>query len=271
MERRLFECGKRSLFMGNGFSDMPSWIEEWMDRQGIILWGAADLRAFPTPADETGHGYPFALSYAIPMSPQVMVSIQKGPNRGYADEYARVNRRIDLCAGELATRLRQAGYRSLPLAASERSDPVNIRGRFPHKTAATRAGLGWIGRHCQLVTRPFGPWVRLGTVFTDLELPCGPPTEKSFCGTCMRCVEACPAGALKGGSWFPGVPREELLDARVCDRWKKENYFQFHQGHNCGICAAVCPHGFKALKRRQPPIRDALPGKPAHAVPSRES
>jgi epoxyqueuosine reductase QueG len=151
-----------------------------MESHEIALWGMADLRGFDTPGDEPGYRLPFAVSWAIPMNPLVMVAIRSGPNREYADEYARVNRRINELAVELATRMREAEFRSLSLAASERSDPVNIRGIFPHKTAATRAGLGWIGRHCQLVTRPFGPWIRLGTIFTDMELDCGPPTEKSF-------------------------------------------------------------------------------------------
>jgi epoxyqueuosine reductase QueG len=63
-------------------------------------------------------------------------------------------------------------------------------------------------------------------------------------------VEACPAKALKGSAWHPGVPREEILDVRACDQWKKEHYFQYHKGHNCGICSAVCPYGLKVLKKK---------------------
>jgi epoxyqueuosine reductase QueG len=62
-------------------------------------------------------------------------------------------------------------------------------------------------------------------------------------------VEACPAGALSGEEWYPGIEREKILDVLRCDQWKKENYFQFHKGHNCGICSAVCPYGIKALKK----------------------
>jgi epoxyqueuosine reductase QueG len=109
--------------------------------------------------------------------------------------------------------------------------------------------LGWVGRNCQLVTRQYGPWLRLGTVFTDMELACGPPVARSFCGGCVRCVEACPAGALTGEAWVPGIPRREILDAAACDRWKKEHYFEYHQGHNCGICAAVCPYGQKTFEK----------------------
>jgi epoxyqueuosine reductase QueG len=216
-----------------------------MEARGIVLWGGADLRGFPTPADGSGRRFPFAVSWAVRMDPGIMAGIRNGPTRAYADEYARVNARIDELAAALAGEMAARGFRSLPLASSDRTDPEKIAGDFPHKTAATRAGLGWIGRHCQLVTRPFGPWVRLGTVFTDMELPCGTPVERSFCGRCTRCVDACPAGALKGGAWRAGMPREELLDAGACDRWKKEHLYAYHQGHNCGICSAVCPYGLK--------------------------
>jgi epoxyqueuosine reductase QueG len=178
-----------------------------------------------------------------------MSGIQSGPNQAYADEYARVNNLINDLSTALAEEIRKLGFRARALAASVRSDPVNIKGDFPHKTAATRAGLGWIGKHCQLITRPFGSWVRLGTVFTDLDMPWGPSVEKDFCGKCKACVEACPAGALQGNAWYPGIARNQILDVRVCDKWKKDNYYQFHKGHNCGICSAVCPWGLKFFKR----------------------
>jgi epoxyqueuosine reductase len=226
----------------------PSWLTQWMQEQQVPHWGAADLRGFSTPKDAEGRGFPFALSWVVPLTPQLMAAVQYGPTQAYAEEYVRVNRQINELAGVLAGEIRARGFQARPLAASERSDPVNIRGDFPHKTAATRAGLGWIGRHCQLVTHKFGSWVRLGTVFTDLDLPGGKPVTRSFCGRCTRCVDACPAGALTGALWSPGLPREEILDVRACDRWKKENFFAYQEGHVCGICSAVCPYGLKLLK-----------------------
>ena len=220
-----------------------------MAARKISLWGVADLRNVATPSDETGQGFPRAVSWAVPMKPQIMAGIRNGPNQAYAAEYTRVNERINERSAALAAEIKARGGRSLALAASIRTDAVNIKGDFPHKTAATRAGLGWIGRHCQLITRPYGSWVRLGTVFTDMALPCGPPMERSFCGRCMRCVDACPAGALKGGTWHPGLAREALLDVQACDRWKKEHYLEFNKGHNCGICSAACPFGLKTIRR----------------------
>ena len=232
----------------------PSWLIEWMKVRQILLWGAADLRDFSTPKDEMGHGLPLALSFAIPVNSQIMADIRNGPNQTYADEYVRLNNYINELSAALAGEIKIRGFRSRTLAASDRTDTVNVKGDFPHKTAATRAGLGWVGRHCQLITSSFGPWVRLGTVFTDVELPCGPPIERNFCGRCTRCVEACPAKALKGKAWHPGVPREEILDVQRCDQWKKEHYFQYDKGHVCGICSAVCPYRLRALKRNSDKI-----------------
>jgi epoxyqueuosine reductase QueG len=225
-----------------------SWLTAWMRENGIDLWGVADLKGFSTPRDGDGRGFPYALSWAVPVEPQIMAGIERGPNQAYAEEYARVNRRINELSQKLAAEIKDRDYRARCLAASDRTDRVNIKGDFPHKTAATRAGLGWVGRNCQLVTRQLGPWIRLGTVFTDMELACGPPVERSDCGGCVRCVEACPAGALTGKAWAPGAPRQDILDAVACDRWKKEHYYEYHQGHNCGICAAVCPYGQKTLR-----------------------
>lgn len=231
-------------------NQLPHWLKEWIESKKIALWGVADLRDFSTPQDERGKDFPLAISFAVPINPKIMFGIQKGPNQEYADEYVRVNALINKLSEALSAEIKSRGFRANPLAASERTNRINIKGDFPHKTAATQAGLGWIGRNCQLITRDFGPWVRLGTVFTEMELPCGIPITKSFCGRCRLCVEACPAKALRGNKWYPGMLREEILDVWACDNWKKEHYFNFNNGHNCGICSAVCPYGLKVLKKK---------------------
>jgi len=73
----------------------PPWLTEWMKAKKLVLWGAADLREFSTPLDEAGHGFPFALSWAIPMNPRIMASIQNRPNQAYAYEYVKVNLQIN--------------------------------------------------------------------------------------------------------------------------------------------------------------------------------
>jgi epoxyqueuosine reductase QueG len=223
------------------------WTDDWMQSQGVPLWGAADIHRLNFSIGEDQEPYPGAVSWAIPMSPDIMAGLKNGPTLAYARVYTEVNVRITGVANSLAEAIHKKDFRAYPLAASDRTDTVNIRGDFPHKTAATLSGLGWVGRHCQLVTRQFGPWLRLGTVFTDMPLVYGTPFKRGFCGKCRACVDACPAGALTGKTWKPGIERSEILDAAVCDQWKKEHYMEFHNGHNCGICSSACPYGLKHL------------------------
>ena len=225
------------------------WLNRWMREHDIAVWGTADLSEFETPTDLSGAGYRYAISWALPVDPLIMARVKDGPNPAYVDEYARLNDTLNELAGNLAAAIVQKGFRAQPLAASKRTDPVNIKGDFPHKTAATRAGIGWVGRHCQIITKKFGSWVRLGTVFTDMRLPAGPPINRNFCGACTRCVDACPAGALQGTGWKPGLERHLIVDVKACDAWKKKLYSHYHKGHICGICSAVCPHSTKILKR----------------------
>jgi len=221
-------------------------LEDLLRDAGADLWGFADVTGLPGDALAR---LPRAVSFGYAMDPAVMATVVRGPNAAYADLYATVNARIDALSERVAEEIHRAGCDAYPVPASRRSDPEHICGDFPHKTAATRSGLGWIGRNAQLVTRPLGPWLRLGTVLTDAPLPPADPETRSFCGRCTACVEACPAGALHGASWRPALPREELLDAARCDAWKKAHYPQFHRGHNCGICAAVCPYGQRRYRR----------------------
>jgi len=209
----------------------------------VTCFGVANLEGIPNFRDKGGRNFPRAISFAVRMNPDIMAGIRTGPTQSYADEYTRANEIIDTAAAALVVEIQELGFEARTFSASERTDPINIRGEFPHKTAATRAGIGWVGRNCLLITRKYGPWIRLGTVFTHLPLDCAKPLTKNHCGKCRQCVEACPAGAIVGNPWKPGIQRDALLDVACCDQWKKKHYYQFHKGHNCGICAAVCPFG----------------------------
>jgi epoxyqueuosine reductase QueG len=221
-------------------------LSEIAASHGCTLYGFADLQGLTlkNPAR-----YQRGISFVFRMEPRVMDQLGQGPTDAYTVLYKQVNLRIDALSAEVVRALERAGHQAWALPSSTRSDPVNIRGDFQHKTAATRAGLGWVGKNCQLLTGPWGPWVRLGTVLTDAPLEPARPVEKSRCGKCTQCIDACPARALKGGVWQPGVSRKVILDAGACDRYKKAHFYQFHGGHNCGICTQACPMGQKVLRK----------------------
>ncbi len=79
-------------------------------------------------------------------------------------------------------------------------------GPILERDLAQRAGLGFIGKHTNLISRQLGNWVFLGVVLTTLELPADEP-EREYCGTCRRCLDACPTGAIVA---------PYRLDARLC-------------------------------------------------------
>jgi epoxyqueuosine reductase len=79
-------------------------------------------------------------------------------------------------------------------------------GPILERDLAQRAGIGFIGKHTNLISRRLGNWIFLGAVLTTLELPADEP-EREYCGTCRRCIDACPTGAIVA---------PYRLDARLC-------------------------------------------------------
>jgi epoxyqueuosine reductase len=109
------------------------------------------------------------------------------------------------------------------------------------KPLAQQAGLGWQGKHTNLVSRSFGSWLFLGEIFTTLDLPADEP-DIDHCGTCRRCLDACPTDAF---------PRPYQLDARRCISYLTIEHagpirrdLRARMGnriYGCDDCLAACP------------------------------
>jgi len=109
------------------------------------------------------------------------------------------------------------------------------------KPLAAAAGLGWQGKHTNLVSRDFGSWLFLGAIYTDMALPRDRP-HADACGSCRRCLEVCPTDAF---------PAPYQLDARACLSYLTIEHdgpipARYRQAmgnriYGCDDCLAVCP------------------------------
>ncbi len=210
---------------------------------GLDLWGAASN----TPALPLAPALPTAISLIARLDLRTLTRLEQGDLVAYGNEYRRVNALLDAASGELVAALLErdcevAGtsatiYEPLPPSGDWLSAGV-----FAHKTAATQAGLGWIGKTGLFVSPEAGPKLRLSTVFTDLALPAGIPVTESSCGSCRACLDACPAHAGHDVAWKAGMARDLLFDAAACERHM--DTLEPLAGHTiCGLCVAACPFG----------------------------
>jgi epoxyqueuosine reductase len=126
------------------------------------------------------------------------------------------------------------------------------------REAAARSGVGFYGKNTMLITRRFGSWVVLGTLVTDVDVEAATPMTGA-CGSCTRCIDACPTGALDE----PGT-----LDATKCLSWLSQDGGSIPRDareamgdvvYGCDICQDVCPWNRGIEKRRG--------GEPTHGEP----
>ena len=131
------------------------------DLETVLRFKGADLVAFADlselPAD-VRDGFSFGISIAVALNREIVSQIVEGPTREYNDEYERVNRLLDSLGRHTADILAANGHKAKFAATTDNPyvDPDTLSTPLPHKTVATRAGIGWIGKCALLVTSDFG-------------------------------------------------------------------------------------------------------------------
>ena len=199
------------------------WLEAKADRRGSprTLW------------PEVGAVVMLGLNYGPDSDPLASLAAR---DRATISVYARHRDYHDLIKGKLK---RLAGR----FAAYAQSDVKVFVDTAPlmEKPLAAAAGIGWQGKHTNLVSRDFGSWLFLGAILTEVALPAD-DAETDHCGTCRACLDICPTNA------FPAPYR---LDARRCISYLTIEHagpipleFRAAMGnriYGCDDCLAVCP------------------------------
>ncbi|HVA28386.1 MAG TPA: tRNA epoxyqueuosine(34) reductase QueG [Candidatus Baltobacteraceae bacterium] len=236
--------------------------------------GASDVRVVSALADETarermreaftrgdfatwGYGDPYASAAADPASLLanarsvicIALAYATPPPRrhrygGRVSNYAWSNdyhRRMRALLGEVAAAIDDAVGAAVTAIACD-TKPIAER------AFAARAGIGWIGKHTNLISPANGSFIFLGEIVTSLELPADAPLRKS-CGSCVRCVDACPTQALRGDYTIDATRCIADLTQRTDPIPREMRSAIGDWVWGCDICQVVCPPTARAGNR----------------------
>ncbi len=210
-------------FVAEGFHGDMDWMEETLERRShpTAMW--TDARSAVVLGMNYGPDHdPLT---ALEHSDRAAISVY-----AQGDDYHDVvKKRLKLLAGWMHRRFGEEVKVFVDTAP------------LMEKPLAQRAGLGWQGKHTNLVSRPFGSWLFLGSVLTTLDLP-PDAAEVDHCGSCRACLDICPTNAF---------PEPHRLDARRCISYLTIELagpipaeFRPAMGnriYGCDDCLAVCP------------------------------
>ena len=226
-------AARLSEFLGAGRHAGMAWLNERAEARGNpgLLWPDAKSVIM------------LAMSYGPDHDP---LSILAKPDKGAISVYAQNRDYHDLMKGRLKTMASRLGARAkAQVKVFVDTAPVM------EKPLAMAAGLGWQGKHTNLVSRQHGSWLFLGAIFTTATLPPDEP-ETDHCGTCRSCLDICPTSAF---------PAPYKLDAGRCISYLTiehdgpiPNEFRMAIGnriYGCDDCLAVCPWNKFAAAARE--------------------
>ncbi len=209
-------------------------------RELLLSKGVSDVGFAEIDNADTGK-YKYAVSIVVRLSDAIVDEITDRPTPTYFNHYRTVNAFIDRMLLETGLFLQSKGYSFITVAASQSMPGTPFNGRYSHKEAARKAGLGGIGKNSLFIHKEYGVRVRLGTLFTDCPLIGEGEFKEDICTGCDNCVKACPSGAILGVPFTPGISREAMFSPAVCSEFMKKQFQHIGRGAVCGICMKVCP------------------------------
>lgn len=223
-------------------------LKEYLLENGAVEVGYADITGF-SPKEGLDNGVVFYITYPK----EIIRNMQNAPTQEYVDELVSLNTRLDELGMKCEEFLIENGYDAYAQTKKRLGTDFGKNNGFelPHKTIATRAGLGWIGKSALFTTTKFGSALRLSSVLTNAPLDLGTPILKSKCGKCTDCMEACPGGAISGKEWNYKLKRNDFYDDKKCEKYalivSYENLGK--EDTVCGKCIYACPHTQKYIKK----------------------
>ena len=228
--------------------NLTNTLKDELFRHGADLVGIGNLCELPP---EIRNGMPIGICVAVRYPPSVIKGIADLPTLEYNHWYNKLNQRLDELVVLGSELLQAQGYSAIPrtrrsVGTGEKDNNTIL----PHKTVATRAGIGWIGKSALLVTDEYGSMIRISSILTDAPLETSPSVNHSKCGDCMICVDACPAKAASGKIWEMGLCRDDFFDPDKCRTVARERATQGFGGDYpiCGKCIEVCPYTRQAME-----------------------
>jgi len=222
-------------------------LKKFLIENGASDVGFADLSGIATDHLRSG------VAIILRLPEEIIRSIADGPNMDYYNLYFEMNDKLNVLAKLGAQFIRDNGYEAIAQTTGYVKEIGNYRTQLPHKTVATLAGIGWIGKSALLVTKKYGSAVRLTSILTDMPLDYGVPVTKSMCPReCYICMNACPGKAISGKLWDQTMDRNEFYDPLKC----REKALQLSKERMnkeitlCGKCIEVCPYTRKYINRQ---------------------
>ena len=245
------ECIKTASHHAGAVGDesvtLNSEIIELLRKEGCSISGFADIRCL---SKEVRQNFDRAAVIALPHTKEALIENNNGSPQRYYKEWLSINARLQELALMTADLLIERGYKACAKISSAAVQDEDLRTVLPHKTAATLAGIGWIGKCAALVTEEAGSALRLIAVLTNAPLECGTPVREPKCGPgCTACADMCPGKAVAGRLWEPYIDRDALLDVRACRSAagaRAESMLGVHETI-CGLCISNCPFTKRAF------------------------
>ena len=225
-------------------------IEKHLTPKDEFIFGFADLRGLLHPKFSK---YPFGISIGKKLDDNILDNLIDGPTLEYYKHYNNINKFLADLTQRIQIDLRNNNINSIAIkptislgSSDYRKYLKHLTYDISHKMVATRAGLGWIGKTDLLISKKFGPRLRLVTILLERDLgTTAIPIDKSNCGKCNICVEKCPAQAANGMLWNIKVHRDQFFNAFKCREKCGELAKQKLNVDEriCGLCVSVCPIG----------------------------